>query len=108
VGSDKLVVVMVVPFWVGECYTNPTFPTGHSYTTKPGGGLFFPALAIPTGELVLPTATPATTANRGLMMPARRRTRAADRAARNNWERGINEARIRRGSGPRGGADRGL
>jgi hypothetical protein len=28
------------------------------------------------------------------MMPARRRTRAADRAARNNWERGINEARI--------------
>jgi hypothetical protein len=71
-----------------------TSPTGHSYTTKPGGGLFFPALAIPTGELVLPTATPPTTANRGLMMPARRRTRAADRAARNNWERGINEARI--------------
>jgi hypothetical protein len=28
------------------------------------------------------------------MMPARRQTRAADRAARNNWERGINEARI--------------
>jgi hypothetical protein len=28
------------------------------------------------------------------MMPARRRTRAADRVARNNWERGINEARI--------------
>jgi hypothetical protein len=28
------------------------------------------------------------------MMPTRRRTRAADRAARNNRERGINEARI--------------
>jgi hypothetical protein len=42
----------------------------------------------------LPTWTPPNTAERGLMMPARRRTRAADRAARNNWERGINEARI--------------
>jgi hypothetical protein len=28
------------------------------------------------------------------MMPTRRQTRAADRAARNKWERGINEARI--------------
>jgi hypothetical protein len=28
------------------------------------------------------------------MMPARRRARAADRVARNDWERGINEARI--------------
>jgi len=71
-----------------------TSPTGHTYTTKPGGSLFFPALAIPTGTLMLPTWTPSTTANRGLMMPARRQTRSADRAARNNWERGINEARI--------------
>jgi hypothetical protein len=54
----------------------------------------FPALAVPTGKLVLPTWTPPNTAERGLMMPTRRRTRAADRAARNNWERGINEARI--------------
>jgi hypothetical protein len=71
-----------------------TSPTGHTYTTKPGGSLFFPALAVPTGKLVLPTWTPPNTAERGLMMPARRRTRAADRAARNNWERGINETRI--------------
>jgi Domain of unknown function (DUF222) len=71
-----------------------TSPTGHTYTTKPGGSLFFPALAIPTGKLVLPAWTSPVTANRGLMMPTRRRTRAADRAARNNWERGINEARI--------------
>jgi hypothetical protein len=28
------------------------------------------------------------------MMPARRLTRARDRAARISWERGINEARI--------------
>jgi len=71
-----------------------TSPTGHTYTTKPGGSLFFPALAVPTGKLKLPTWTPSTTASRGLMMPARRQTRAADRAARNKWERGINEARI--------------
>ena len=71
-----------------------TSPTGHTYTTKPGGSLFFPALAVPTGTLRLPTWTPSATANRGLMVPARRRTRADDRAARNSWERGINEARI--------------
>ena len=71
-----------------------TSPTGHSYTTKPGGTVLFPVLAVPTGTLVLPTSTPPGTPNRGLMMPARRQTRAADRAARNNWERGINEARI--------------
>jgi hypothetical protein len=54
----------------------------------------FSVLAAPTGGLVLPTPTPAGTGNRGVTMPTRRRTRAADRAARNNWERGINEARI--------------
>jgi hypothetical protein len=71
-----------------------TSPTGHTYTTKPVGSLFFPVLAVPTGKLALPTWTPSNTANRDVMMPARRRTRAADRAARNDWERGINEARI--------------
>jgi hypothetical protein len=71
-----------------------TSPTGQTYTTKPLGSLFFPALSVPTAKLMLPTWTPPDTANRGLMMPTRRRTRAADRAARNNWERGINEARI--------------
>jgi Domain of unknown function (DUF222) len=71
-----------------------TSPTGHTYATKPGGSLFFPALDVPTGELVLPTWTSSNSANRGLMIPTRRRTRAADRAARNNWERGINETRI--------------
>ena len=28
-------------------------PSGKVYTTKPGGALFFPALAAPTGEIVL-------------------------------------------------------
>jgi len=71
-----------------------TSPTGHTYTTKPGGSLFFPALAIPTGTLILPATTPPSGESRGLMMPARRRTRAQERAARIRWERGINEARI--------------
>ena len=30
---------------------------------------------------------------RTLMMPTRKRSRAAERAARINWERGLNEAR---------------
>ena len=71
-----------------------TSPTGHTYTTKPGGAVLFPVLAVPTGTLVLPKSTPPRTGKRGLMMPTRRRTRAADRAARNNWERGINEAHM--------------
>jgi len=71
-----------------------TSPTGHRYVTKPGGSLLFPALAVPTGALALPTWTPPQEQNRGLMMPARRQTRARDRAARISWERGINEARM--------------
>ncbi|MGH3957712.1 HNH endonuclease signature motif containing protein [Mycobacterium sp.] len=71
-----------------------TAPTGHTYTTKPCGALFFPALAVPTGELVLPTSTPPRCDNREVMMPARRRTRAAERAGRIRCERAINETRI--------------
>jgi|HubBroStandDraft_3_1064219.scaffolds.fasta_scaffold38680_2 hypothetical protein len=71
-----------------------TSPTGHTYTTKPGGAVLFPVFAVPTGTLVLPTSEARGNGKRGLMMPTRGRTRAADRAARNDWERGINEARI--------------
>ncbi|MDV6974987.1 HNH endonuclease signature motif containing protein [Mycobacterium intracellulare] len=71
-----------------------TSPTGHTYITKPGGSLYFPALAVPTGTLTLPAVAPAPSQNRGVMMPVRQRTRAEDRAARVRWERGINEARI--------------
>lgn len=71
-----------------------TSPTGHTYTTKPLGGLYFPALAVPTGTLALPTFTPAPEQVRGVMMPVRQRTRAEDHAARVRWERGINEARL--------------
>lgn len=78
-----------------------TAPTGHTYTTKPGGALLFPALAVPTGELALPASAPPASENRGLMMPTRRRTRAQDRAARIAYERGINEARIAAEAGRR-------
>ncbi|MEB3984052.1 HNH endonuclease signature motif containing protein [Mycobacterium sp. 663a-19] len=71
-----------------------TSPSGNTYTTKPFGALLFPALAIPTGTLTLPTDLRAPQPNRGVMMPRRRRTRAADRATRICWERGINEARL--------------
>ena len=71
-----------------------TSPSGHAYTTKPFGALLFPALAVPTGTLMLPKDMPPPGENRGLMMPNRRRTRAQDRAARVAWERGINEARM--------------
>ncbi len=71
-----------------------TSPTGHEYITKPGGSLLFPALAVPTGALVLPTGPEPPRESRGLMMPARRRTRAQEQATRIRWERGRNEARI--------------
>lgn len=69
-----------------------TAPTGHTYVTKPGGALYFPQLAAPTGELVLPEWTP--TGGRGVMMPTRRRTRDQDRAYRIWLERNHNQERI--------------
>jgi hypothetical protein len=71
-----------------------TSPTGHTYTTTPGGSFFFPALATPTGELKIARGLETPSVARGLMMPARRRTRVAERAARIAHERGINETRI--------------
>ena len=71
-----------------------TSPSGHTYTTKPGGSLFFPQLAIPTGKLVRAAATSPPDAIRSVMMPTRRRTRTQDRAYRLQYERGVNEARL--------------
>lgn len=71
-----------------------TSPSGHEYVTKPGGTLLFPALAVPTGALVLPKGAPPAGENRGLMMPTRKQSRAQERAARISWERGINELRL--------------
>ena len=72
-----------------------TAPSGRTYTTKPGGSLFFPQLATPTGELKFDKiAEPAP--ERGLMMPRRRRTRKQERDERIAAERAINEQLIRR------------
>ena len=73
-----------------------TAPTGHVYTTKPGGSLFFPQLALPTGELVIPESSGPPSATRGLMMPTRKRSRAQDRAYHIALERQHNAARIAR------------
>ena len=90
-------------FWCGESgWGEQQFPDGtivftspskRTYTTKPGGALFFPQLGTPTGELAV--AVPRTNAGPGrtLMMPTRARTRVAERTARIAWERGLNEAR---------------
>jgi hypothetical protein len=71
-----------------------TAPSGQTYTTIPDGSIFFPVLGTPTGELALPASIPQPSDNRGLMMPARRRTRAEDHAARVTAERRINEERL--------------
>ena len=70
-----------------------TSPSGRTYTTTPGGPLFFPGLAEPTAELTLTGPPQDQRAGRTLMMPTRRRSRAAERAARISWERGLTEAR---------------
>ena len=71
-----------------------TSPSGKVYATKPGGALFFPTLAIPTGEIVVAPQSGRLCTYRGLMMPARKRTRAQDRAYRIARERAPNEVRI--------------
>jgi hypothetical protein len=73
-------------------------PSGRTYTTTPGGALFFPNLGTPSETLTTDTFTtaasrPDSSPGRTLMMPTRQRTRAAERAARIAWERGLNEAR---------------
>jgi hypothetical protein len=73
-----------------------TSPSGKVYTTKPGGALFFPALANPTGQLVLRETHGPVHSSRGLMMPTRQRTRSHDRAYRIALERQHNAARISR------------
>jgi hypothetical protein len=64
-----------------------TSPTGHTYTTKPHGALFFPILATPTGELKITQTAGSSSSARGLMM-------RQDRHYRITKEREINEARI--------------
>lgn len=67
-----------------------TAPTGHTYTTRPGARMHFPAWNTDTGALP-PTAGGPRPANRELQMPCRRRTRAADRARRIKSRRAQND-----------------
>jgi hypothetical protein len=90
-------------FWTGqtgwgeEQYSDGTIvwtsPSGRRYTTTPSGALFFPQLDLTTAEIILEERQMPSGPGRTLMMPTRRRTRAAERAARIQWERGLNEAR---------------
>lgn len=72
-----------------------TAPTGRTYITRPGSRLLFPAWDTDTGELGLnPRRSGFRASSAGLMMPARRRTRAADRAYRTSCERARNDSRV--------------
>jgi hypothetical protein len=90
-------------FWAGDWNLNLspdgaavwTAPTGRTYTTYPGCRSFFPDWDTHTGELPPPPPSPQTSSiKRGLMMPQRQRSRAADRDARIKAERQHNN-RIR-------------
>jgi hypothetical protein len=71
-----------------------TAPSGQTYTTTPTGAIFFPVLATPTAKLTIPDSIHPPDAGRGLMMPRRKRTRAAERHHRIAAERHINEERL--------------
>jgi hypothetical protein len=71
-----------------------TSPSGRTYTTKPGGALFFPQLASSTGEIAARTLITDPVKDRGVMMPRRKRTRQQDRKDRVAAERRINAERI--------------
>jgi hypothetical protein len=68
-----------------------TSPSGRRYTTTPLGASLFPRLATPTGDHQPRGAPPPDTRARTWAMP-RRRSRAADKAARIAYERAINRA----------------
>jgi hypothetical protein len=69
-----------------------TSPSGRTYTTKPGSRLFFETWNTTTGDLPPPPIIAPSTSDRGLMMPRRRRTRAAEYAARIKAERALNQS----------------
>jgi hypothetical protein len=73
-----------------------TSPTGHTYTTRPGSALLFPALCLPTAALWLPGQEPTveSSGDRGVMMPKRRHTRAHNRQRSVAAERRLNDAHV--------------
>ena len=74
-----------------------TAPSGRTYTTQPGSRLLFPAWITTTARVSPCPATSLRDERRrdtGLMMPRRRRSRAADRAYRIACERAFNDAHV--------------
>src|SRR3954466_13050166 len=67
-------------------------PSGRKYITTPGSRLFFETWDTTTADLPPPSTVVPNTGDRGLMMPRRRRTRAAEHAAWIKAERARNEA----------------
>jgi hypothetical protein len=69
-----------------------TSPSGRKYITKPGSRLFFQTWDTTTADLPPPSIGVPNSGDRGVMMPRRRRTRAAEYAAWVKAERARNEA----------------
>jgi hypothetical protein len=70
-----------------------TSPAGKCYTTLPGSRLFFPTWD-PTTAGLIPAVNGEHRPARGIMMPIRRRSRAAERAFRIKCERARNDALV--------------
>lgn len=68
-----------------------TSPSGHTYRTVPGSRLLIPALSLPTTALPLRRGADVGHADRGAMMPQRKRPRATDRLHRIMTERNKNQ-----------------
>jgi hypothetical protein len=82
--------------WADKQYPDGTVvwtaPSGKTYTTHPGSRLFYPDWNVTTAALPPPTGQPPPDAgHRGLMMPRRQHTRAANLAAAIQAERELNE-----------------
>ncbi|WP_232077150.1 HNH endonuclease signature motif containing protein [Mycolicibacterium aichiense] len=69
-----------------------TSPTGRTYTSRPGSHLLMPTWNTTTATLPPPNREPPPTI--GIMMPVRRKTRAAQRAHRITAERRLNDTRV--------------
>ncbi|OMC11298.1 hypothetical protein A5735_15730 [Mycolicibacter heraklionensis] len=67
-----------------------TAPTGHTYLTRPGSQLLFPALCRPNPPPPTAAAPDPPPTQRGVMMPIRKRTRQQDRVRCINAERALN------------------
>lgn len=68
-------------------------PTGKQYSTAPGSRLLFPAWNSTTATLI-PAAPVERSHSRGIMMPVRKRSRAAERALRIRCERAGNDKHV--------------